>query len=159
MSRADLAEQSCTMARAVEVIGDPWTLMVLRELFLGVRRFDDFQRMTGASPHILSLRLKRLEEVGAIRREAYQQRPLRHEYRLTEKGAGLWPVIVALKTWGDRWLGDGGCPVEIIHKGCGHAVTPTMACPDCGAPMEAHDAEARLSPDFERERQAARSHT
>ena len=102
MSRADLADQSCTIARAVETIGDPWTLMILREMFLGVRRFDDFQRHTGGAPHTLSTRLKRLEEIGAIRREPYQDRPLRHEYRLTEKGRDLWPVIIALKGWGDK---------------------------------------------------------
>lgn len=157
MSRADLADQSCTIARAVETIGDPWTLMILREMFLGVRRFDDFQRHTGGAPHTLSTRLKRLEEIGAIRREPYQDRPLRHEYRLTAKGRDLWPVIIALKGWGDKWLSGGNCPVEIIHKSCGAVIAPQMTCPDCGEPMTARDAEPRLSAAFETERKAARS--
>ena len=155
MSRADLAKQACTMARTIELFGDEWTLMILREMFLGGRRFDDLRRQTGASPHILSQRLKRLEGVGVLRRERYSARPPRHEYRLTGKGRDLWPVIVSLKAWGDRWLEGGNTPVEISHKGCGHTVVPRMTCPDCGEPMQAHDARTRLSPDYQHERNTA----
>ena len=154
MSRADLAAKACTVARAVEIVGDEWTLMLLREMFLGGRRFDDLQRQTGASPHILSRRLKRLENSGVLRRDAYSTHPPRYEYRLTAKGRGLWPVVIALKVWGDEWLGDEPTPVEIVHKACGRTVGPHLTCPDCGKPMQAHDARTRLSPDFETERKA-----
>lgn len=156
MSRAALAGKTCTIARAIELFGDEWTLMILREMFLGGRRFDDLQRQTGASPHLVSQRLKRLEQAGVLRRDAYSAHPPRYEYRLTARGRDLWPVLVALKNWGDRWFDGGATPVEIVHTGCGHTVTPRMTCPDCAAPMAAHDAQPRLSPAFERERNAAR---
>ncbi|MEM7429988.1 MAG: helix-turn-helix domain-containing protein [Pseudomonadota bacterium] len=156
MSRADLKSKSCSIARAVAQVGDEWTIMILREMFLGSRRFDDFLRQTGMSSHLLAQRLKKLEQQGVIRREPYSTRPPRDEYRLTAMGRDLWPVVIALKQWGDRWLGEGEPAVEIVHKGCGRAVRPQLICPECQAPMAAHDAEARLSPSFEREREAAR---
>jgi DNA-binding HxlR family transcriptional regulator/predicted RNA-binding Zn-ribbon protein involved in translation (DUF1610 family) len=163
MSRADLAAKTCSLARAVEIVGDGWTLMILREMFLGVRRFDEFQRQTGASPALVSGRLRKMEEAGLIRRIAYSEHPPRFEYRLTDMGKALWPAIIALKTWGDDWVEgpvDGttdswATPVEIIHKSCGAVVAPQMTCPDCGEAMAAHDAHARLSAPFFSERRAA----
>lgn len=155
MSRSDLSSQTCSIARAVTQVGDEWSIMILREMFLGNRRFDDFLRQTGMSSHLLSRRLKKLEAQGVIRREAYSERPLRHEYRLTAMGRELWPVIIALKQWGDRWLSDGEPSVRIVHKGCGRVTHPQMTCPDCGEPMQAHDARADLSPTLENERRAA----
>jgi len=145
MSRSELSSSACTIARAVSAVGDEWTLMILREMFLGSRRFDDFLRQTGMSSHILSQRLKKLTAQGVVCRDAYSQRPLRHEYRLTEMGRDLWPVIVAMKQWGDRWLGDGVTPVQIVHKDCGHVTHPRMTCSECGEVMGAQDAEAHLS--------------
>lgn len=156
MSRSELAENTCTAARAVELFGDAWMMMILREMFLGTRRFDDLQRLTGASPATMSQRLKKLESVGVLRRETYQDNPPRYEYRLTAMGRDLWPVIISMKAWGDKWLGSGATPVAVIHKGCGHAVTPRMVCPDCHTLMDAHDAEPRLSPEFQNERNALR---
>jgi DNA-binding HxlR family transcriptional regulator len=156
MSRTDLADKTCTIARTVELLGDAWTLLIMREMFLAGRRFDELQRQTGASPHILSQRLKRLEGAGVVRREAYSERPPRHEYRLTAMGRELWPVIISMKQWGDKWFDDTTTHVEITHKGCGATVMPHMICPDCGEPMLAHDAEPHLSPEYERERAAAR---
>lgn len=161
MSRTDLADKTCTIARTVELLGDAWTLLIMREMFLAGRRFDELQRQTGASPHILSQRLKRLEGAGVLRREAYSERPPRHEYRLTAMGRELWPVIISMKQWGDKWIDGHTTPVEITHveithKGCGATVMPHMTCPDCGEPMHAHDSEPRLSPEYERERAAAR---
>ena len=156
MSRSDLPSHSCTIARAVAQVGDEWTLLIVREMFLGTRRFDDFLRFTGMSSHLLSQRLKKLEAQGLIGRERYSERPPRHEYRLTEKGRDLWTVIIALKQWGDRWLNAEDTPVQIVHKTCGRVTKPQMTCPDCGEPIDAQDAEARLSQPFELERQAAR---
>lgn len=156
MSRADLTSQSCSVAQAVALVGDPWTLMIMREMFLGSRRFDDVLRLTGMSSHLLSQRLKKLVETGVLRREAYSQRPLRHEYRLTQMGLDLWPVIVAFKQWGDKWLVLGDPAVQITHKSCTSSAALQVSCPKCHSPMQAHDAEARLSPSFEQERQALR---
>lgn len=157
MSRSQLAENTCTAARAVELFADAWMMMILREMFLGTRRFDDLQGLTGVSPATLSQRLKKLEHIGVLCREAYQTNPTRYEYRLSAMGRDLWPVIVSMKAWGDKWLGSAEeTPVAIIHKQCGAAVTPHMVCPACRAPMAAHDAEPRLSPKFEQERQGAR---
>jgi DNA-binding HxlR family transcriptional regulator len=156
MSRSDLQSQTCTIARAVAQTGDEWTLLIVREMFLRTRRFDDFLRLTGMSSHLLSQRLKKLEAQGVIRRKAYSERPPRYEYHLTEKGRDLWAVIIALKQWGDRWLRTEDTPVEIMHKTCGQVVAPHMTCSDCGEPIGAHDAEAVLSQSFELERQAAR---
>ncbi|MGB0508083.1 MAG: winged helix-turn-helix transcriptional regulator [Pikeienuella sp.] len=158
MSRSDLAKQTCTVARAVEIVGDPWTLMILREMFLGGRRFDDIQRQISVAPHTLSSRLKRLEGVGVIRREAYSERPVRYEYRLTEMGRDLWPAIIALKNWGDKWFDKPyERPIEIIHKNCGHSIQPGMACPECGEPMGALDAYPAISTAYEQEREKARN--
>jgi len=156
MARADLARQICTIARAVSLVGDEWTFMILREMFLGHRRFDEFLRHTGASAALLSQRLKKLEAEGVIRKEAYSERPVRYEYRLTAMGRELWPAVIALKQWGDKWLGDGPAPVEIVHKTCGHVTEPQMTCSHCGEPMAAHDAEPRLSEPFQTERHATR---
>ncbi|MFT6775793.1 MAG: DNA-binding HxlR family transcriptional regulator [Paracoccaceae bacterium] len=156
MKRADLSAQTCTIARAVALVGDEWSIMILREMFLGARRYDDILRQTGMSPHILATRLRKLVAMGVLRREAYCDHPPRHDYRLTAMGRDLWPAVVALKQWGDRWLGSGDAPVEIVHRACGHAVTPTLTCPDCGAPMTAHDAVPRLSPDYAIERETRR---
>lgn len=156
MSRTNLSEKACTVARAAEIFGDAWMLMILREMFLGGRRFDELQRQTGAPTATLSARLKRLESVGVLRRQAYSEHPPRYEYRLTAMGRDLWPIVISMKAWGDKWMGSGDAPVEIIHKGCGHSVTPHMVCPDCHEPMHAHDAVPRLSPEFVQERDIAR---
>ncbi len=155
MSRADLSSKSCSIARAVAQVGDEWTIMILREMFLGTRRFDDFLRQTGMSSHLLAQRLKKLEQQGVIRREPYSKHPPRHEYRLTAMGRDLWPVVIALKHWGDRWLGEGEPAVQIVHKGCGQVTEPQMTCSNCSAPMSAHDAEPQLSTSFKQERKAA----
>ena len=156
MSRADLSLRACTIARAVALVGDQWTFMILREMFLGTRRFDDFMRLTGISPHLLSQRLKKLEANGLIRREAYLQQPLRHEYRLTPMGRDMWPAVIALKQWGDRWLGDGEVPVEVVHRSCGLTARPHLVCGQCGERMDARDAEPVLSEEFQSERNATR---
>jgi len=156
MSRAELAENTCTAARAVALFADVWMMMILREMFLGSRRFDELQRLTGAPTATLSQRLKRLESVGVLRREAYSEHPPRHEYRLTDMGRDLWPVVISMKAWGDKWLSSDETHVEILHKECGASITPQLVCPDCHKPMAAHDAEPRLSRKFELERNAVK---
>lgn len=151
MSRADLTHDACTVARAAELLGDAWTLLVLRELFLGQRRFDAIQRQTGASPPLLSQRLKRLEAEGIVARRPYSVHPPRDEYRLTAKGRELWPVVVALKGWGDRWCAEDGAappPMRLRHAGCGAPTTPRMVCEACGEPMDALSSVVEYSDDW-----------
>lgn len=113
--------------------------LVLREAFFGVRRFDDFQRNLGISRSVLARRLKSLVEHGVLVRRRYQQRPERFEYRLTESGLELYPVFLAMKAWGDRWLGDEGQRVVLRHDLCGQLCEPTMTCDRCGEPVRARE--------------------
>jgi len=143
----DVGENRCSVARTLSVIGDPWTLLILRDVFLGIRRFDDFQSRLDVTRHLLADRLKKLVKAGILRREPYQERPTRYEYRLTEKGRDLFPVLMALIKWGDRWMaGPDGPPLEIVHRACGHSMTPEMVCPYCQEPVTARDTEAHPRP-------------
>jgi len=143
----EIGEMTCSVARSLAVVGDRWTLMVLRDCFLGTRRFDAFQRQLGATPHVLTDRLRKLVDAGVLERVAYQERPTRHEYRLTEKGLDLYPVIASLVRWGDRWeAGAAGPPLELRHRDCGHATTPTLVCSECGEPLDPRAMEARPGP-------------
>jgi len=147
MKRTSFADMSCSVARALEVTGEWWTYLVLRDLFQGVRRFDDLQKRSGIARNILSDRLRTLVDHGVLERRRYQERPERFEYRLTEKGIDLYPVLVALMRWGDRWSADGaGPPVVLTHKGCGHDVMPQLACPQCGEAVGARDMTWRPHP-------------
>lgn len=157
MSRSDLSRTTCTVARTIEIVGDTWTLMVLREMFLGSHRFDELQQLTGAAPLILSRRLKRLEAERIVERRLYSEHPPRHEYRLTRKGRDLWPLIIALKQWGDRWLDrEGPPPVTLAHTSCGRKTHPRLACSACDHPIDAVTTRVHLSTKMARERDAAR---
>jgi DNA-binding HxlR family transcriptional regulator len=135
--------QTCSVAGSLELIGERWTLLVVRDAFLGVRRFEDFQRRIGAARNVLSARLNLLVEEGILKRVPYQEHPVRHEYRLTEKGLDLWPVIVALVHWGDRYIYPGKAPILLTHKGCGGAVSDRRTCESCGAPLGPRDVLAQ----------------
>lgn len=133
----DIDQQVCSVARSLAVVGDRWTLLVLRDAFLGTRRFEDFQRQLGISRHRLADRLGKLVEAGVFNRVPYQQRPLRHEYRLTRKGLGLYPVLMMLAQWGNEWADDGnGPPVEYVHRSCGATMHPVMSCSECGERLQ-----------------------
>lgn len=155
MSLEAIGRQTCSVARAVSAIGDPWTLMLLRELFLGSRRFDEFQAYTEASPHLLSVRLRALVDEGIVEMRPYQARPLRHEYHLSEKGIALWPVITALREWGDRWnRSPGAAPVKVTHRDCGGATRVKHECTACGKEVDARAVNVVFSRVAGRERQA-----
>jgi DNA-binding HxlR family transcriptional regulator len=136
----------CSIARTLEVIGDRWTLLVVRDAFLGLRRFDDFRTDLGIARNVLTDRLARLVEEGIFERRRYQERPERFEYRLTEKGLDLWPTVVSLLKWGDKHLAEHGPPRVILHRGCGGQVTERLACDRCGAALGPRDVEARPGP-------------
>jgi DNA-binding HxlR family transcriptional regulator len=146
MKWEELSEQRCSVARALAVIGDRWTLMVLRDCFLGVRRFEAFQARLGISRSIIAERLKLLVDEGLLRKEAYQDRPARHEYRLTQKGLDLHPIIMSIVRWGDaHYAGESGPPLVHRHKACGHDFAPVMTCSECGEAIGARDVEVRRS--------------
>jgi DNA-binding HxlR family transcriptional regulator len=145
MRWSEIGEQDCSVARTLSVIGDRWTMLILREAFMRTRRFDDFQRATGAPRPVLSARLGALVDDGVLVRVPYGSHGARYEYRLTEKGRDLYPVIVSLLGWGDRWMAeDVGPPVELRHKGCGALMHPELACPECGEWLEARDVTATV---------------
>ena len=144
MKWEDLAQEPCSVARSVAVIGDRWTLMILRDCFLGVRRFESFQERLGISRTIIADRLKHLTEEGVLRRVAYQEHPVRHEYRLTDKGLDLHPVVMAIVHWGDRhYAGEAGPPLLHRHKTCGCDFHPVQTCSECGEPVDARAVETR----------------
>ncbi|MFO1129650.1 MAG: helix-turn-helix domain-containing protein [Rhodospirillales bacterium] len=155
----DIGESACPIARSLAVLGDRWTLLIVRELFLGGRRFDAFQAQTGISPHLLSVRLRRLEDAGVVERRRYQDRPARFEYRLTAKGKDLLGVVLALRGWGLRWGGfePGAEPaVRLFHTACGTEIESAARCPGCGAPLQPRDITLRLGAAYASEREGRR---
>jgi DNA-binding HxlR family transcriptional regulator len=143
MRWSEIDQHDCSVARALSVVGDRWTMLVLKEAFMRARRFEDFQARTGAPRPVLAERLKALVDDGVLERRQYSERPDRFEYRLTEKGRDLYPVVVSLLRWGDRWMtGKAGPPVELKHRACGHTMYPELACPHCGEWLGARDMEA-----------------
>jgi DNA-binding HxlR family transcriptional regulator len=129
-------DMNCSIAQALEVIGEWWTMLIIRDCFLGVRRFDDFQRRLGISRNILTDRLDHLVRQGVLDRVPYQERPVRYDYRLTDKGRDLWLVLTALRQWGDRWAAPAGAPVEIEHRTCGQHAVAVPTCSACGEPLD-----------------------
>lgn len=137
-------DQVCSIARALEVLGDRWTILVIRDAFMGVRRFEDFQRSLGVARNVLSERLTRLVDEGVLERRRYQERPERFEYRLTEKGLDLFPILMSLMKWGDRHAPDeAGPPLVVLHRGCGGEIDARLRCAVCGESITALNAEAR----------------
>jgi len=156
MRHADVQQLNCSIARTVSVLGERWTLLVLRQAFLRTRRFEDFQRAMGVSRNVLADRLQKLVEHGILERRLYQERPARYEYRLTQKGRDLYPVIVAVMRWGDRHTaGDEGPPVVLVHERCGHRADPELVCAHCGEEIDAREMRAEPGPGAVREPDAA----
>jgi DNA-binding HxlR family transcriptional regulator len=143
----DYDTQTCSIASALEVVGERWSLLIVREVMLGVRRFDEIQADLGIARNVLQTRLARLTEHGVLDRHLYRERPPRYEYRLTDKGLDLWPTMVALMQWGDRHaLAADGPPVLIEHRGCGGAVDEHRICSSCGARLTVRDVVAHAGP-------------
>ena len=149
MLRRDYAGQNCSIAATLELIGERWTLLIIRDAFLGIRRFDDFQARLGIARNVLQARLERLIEQGLLRRVQYHERPPRFEYRLTAKGVELWPVLVALMKWGDKHAAPNGPPRLTLHRGCGGEIDDHLTCSKCGARVTAREVEARPGPGLE----------
>ena len=143
MKLSEVAAQECSIARALSVVGDGWMLMILRDAFRGKRRFSEFEAGTQAPPTVVSDRLKRMVDIGLLNRVEYQTHPSRHEYRLTDKGRDLYPVLLMLSRWGDSYVGDGhGAPVRYTHRDCEHDADPKVTCAHCGDVLDARSLEA-----------------
>lgn len=147
MLGSDYRRQNCSIARTLELVGERWTILVLRDVFLGVRRFDEIQRDLGVARNVLSARLERLVGEGILERAPYSERPPRHEYRLSEKGLDLWPIVIELLRWGDRHAAPDGPPAILRHRGCGGELGERLSiCARCGQPLGAHDVRAEPGP-------------
>jgi DNA-binding HxlR family transcriptional regulator len=141
------AKQNCSIARTLAFLGERWTVLILRELFVGRRRFDQIQAELGVATNILSERLSTLVNEGIVERRRYSEHPERYEYRLTEKGRDLQPIMLELMKWGARHKPLGGGPMRVIvHTECGHEVEPVQVCSHCGGELDNDNVRAPLGP-------------
>jgi DNA-binding HxlR family transcriptional regulator len=136
MERKSFEGMDCSVAQCLEVVGEWWSLLILRDAFLGVTKFDVFQRRLGISRNVLQQRLERLVEEGVLVKSAYSDHPPRFDYRLTKKGRDLWPVINAMRQWGDHYAAPNGSPVVMVHTTCGEQASAVLTCDHCGEPMD-----------------------
>jgi DNA-binding HxlR family transcriptional regulator len=144
MRRTRFDDWDCSIARTVDLLGDWWTPMVVRACFVGARRFEQFQESMGIPRNVLAERLKTLVDEGVLRKEPYQEHPVRYEYRLTEKGLALYPVIITMMQWGDEWLDwPDGPPVELLHRDTGEPVEPVLVDARTGERLDARKVRAR----------------
>jgi DNA-binding HxlR family transcriptional regulator len=139
-------ELDCSIFRAMDLLADRWTMLVLREAFMGARRFTDMQSDLGVARNVLTDRLNRLVDAGVLERRRYQDRPVRHEYRLTEAGKDLHPALLALMEWGDRHLAPHGPPALLEHYGCGHDTEPLTVCAHCREPLTPRNVRLKAGP-------------
>ena len=160
MQRTSFEDMTCSVAQCLDVVGEWWSLLIVRDAFLGVTRFDDFQARLGISRNILTRRLNHLVDNGILKRVPYRDHPPRSEYRLTDQGRDLWHVVTAMRQWGDRWAAPHGPSLQLRHAACGHVVTAMPACSQCGEPLDARSVTAVPGPgaadgDFGRTRLSA----
>jgi DNA-binding HxlR family transcriptional regulator len=146
----------CSIQRTLDVIGDRWTLLIIRDLFRGVRRFSKIQTDLGIAKNLLTDRLGALVDAGVVAKVPYQDRPVRYEYRLTEKGRALSPALVALMRWGDQWVGDGLAPTELVHDACGTRLELQPWCTTCNEPVGPVQIASRPGPGRHSEAEVSR---
>lgn len=145
MRRTSFRKWPCSIARTSDLLGDWWTPLVLREVFLGTTRFDDIQKALSIGRNVLTERLRRLVDENVLERRKYQDGPVRYEYLLTEKGRDFYPVILAIVRWGDRWLHDGEAPPVLLrHDACGHITHGEVVCAHCGEALRHREVHAEL---------------
>jgi DNA-binding HxlR family transcriptional regulator len=144
VKRTQFSDQPCGVARSMDIVGELWSFMIIRNVFLGVRRFEGLRINLRISRKVLSERLDLLVDRGILERRPYQDRPPRFEYRLTPMGVDLFPILMALARWGNRWLaGAEGPPIEYVHK-CGQVTAGRLVCTQCGEDLGAHNVRPRL---------------
>ncbi|MEP1123155.1 MAG: helix-turn-helix domain-containing protein [Ilumatobacter sp.] len=153
MKRVDTSDWPCTIARSAAVLGDHWNLLLVRQACLGTRRFDDFQRELGIGRNILTRRLNQLVDEGLMSRVEYQDKPPRSEYRLTQQGREVYPILAAMAAWGERWLsGPEGTPLVLHHNVCDHDMQAVVVCSECDAPIDVREMQARRGPGYRADR-------
>ena len=147
MRKASFADMNCSIAQSLEIVGEWWTLLILRDAFLGVSRFDDFVARLGISRNILTNRLDTLVDAGVLERRAYDEARGRYDYVLTDKGRALWPVMTTLRQWGDEWIvGEGHEPLVLEHRSCGRQATGVLTCGSCGEQLDPRSVRAIPGP-------------
>jgi DNA-binding HxlR family transcriptional regulator len=146
VERKSFSGMHCSVAQCLEVVGEWWSLLIVRDAFLGVKRFDEFQQRLGISRNVLNQRLARLVEAGVLVKVPYSEHPPRFEYRLTDKGRDLWPIITTMRQWGDKYAAADGPPLQVIHEHCGHTTQAKLICSTCGAQIGARDVRAIPGP-------------
>jgi DNA-binding HxlR family transcriptional regulator len=147
MPKQQFADISCSVARAVDVIGQRWTPLIVRDLFAGMTKFEDIRRDLGIASNVLAVRLEELENHSVVGRRQYQSAPARYEYVLTDKGRDLYPVVATLLAWGDKWLSaPEGPPALTVHTDCGNVTTAKTVCAECGGELNAVNAIAAPGP-------------
>jgi len=140
MQRSSFSEIPCSVARTLDIIGEWWTLLILRDVFYGVHRFEGLRTHLGISRKVLTSRLARLTDERILKKALYQSKPPRYEYRLTKKGLELLPILLTIMNWGDKWMSEPNmAPVIFIHKDCGEQTTPKLVCSHCGGDLNAHN--------------------
>ena len=147
MQRTQFSDMTCSIARTLDIIGEPWSPLILRNVYVGITRFEQLQQDLGISRKVLTERLKWLVETGVLERREYSSRPLRHEYTLTTKGMELCDLLLVMVRWGDRWLaGEAGPPVLYRHHACGEIGHVELHCSVCDRPMRATDVDVLPGP-------------
>lgn len=152
VKRVDTSDWPCTIARSAAVLGDHWNLLLVRQACLGTRRFDDFQRELGIGRNILTRRLNQLVDEDIMHRVEYQDNPRRFEYRLTQRGREVYPVLAAMAAWGERWLvGPEGSPLVLHHTTCDRDMQAVVVCSECDLPLDVREVTAHEGPGYRAE--------
>lgn len=147
MRKVSFADMNCSIAQTLELVGEWWTLLIIRDVFLGIRRFDDFVERLGISRNVLTDRLDKLVDAEILERRPYDTGRGRYDYVLTERGRALWPVLTALRQWGDEWLlGEGNEPIVLRHVTCGQLTQAVATCHECGEALDARTVRAEPGP-------------
>lgn len=147
MQRTRFGDMACSIARTFDIAGEPWSPLIIRDVWVGINRFDQIQNSLGISSKVLTERLKWLTEHDILHRRAYSEHPVRYEYLLTERGHEFCEVLMAITAWGDRWTaGEAGPPVFLRHRSCGHTTRAEIRCVSCGDLLHAHDVEVEPGP-------------
>jgi DNA-binding HxlR family transcriptional regulator len=146
VERKSFSNMHCSVAQCLEVVGEWWSLLIVRDSFFGVTRFDDFQERLGISRNVLNQRLDHLVQAGVLVKVPYREHPPRHDYRLTDKGRDLWPVITTMRQWGDKHAAPDGSPLQLIHKDCGEISHALLTCSTCGKTIGPKDVRAISGP-------------
>jgi DNA-binding HxlR family transcriptional regulator len=146
VERKSFSEMDCSVAQCLEIVGEWWSMLIIRDAFMGITRFDDFQQRLGISRNILQQRLNHLVEADVLKKVPYSERPPRHDYKLTDRGRDLWPVLTAMRQWGDAHAAPAGPPIQVVHRDCGEVTRVVLICESCGERIGPRDVKAVPGP-------------